>query len=595
MAQASRRRARRKRGRGVIVEKHATACAPVQSDVSRSEVPLYARTDGGDPVCASMHSPSRVFKKIRAKVTLGPPGTGKTTRAIEVVLDLIRRGVPAAAIAFVTFTRAAWREVLARLHRDARVEAEALHWFRTIHSTAFRLQRLARGVIMDDADWKRFGDQCGYEFTSTRALDLGDGPAVMPESTRGDELRFFHFWARNQILTTSEAIARTRLNHLRPRDIDAFTRHFRLFKQEKQLLDFCDILERAREADARPPIDVALIDEAQDLSPLQISLVEKWFEPCTEIHVFGDDDQTIYGFNGATPEWLRHLATTCPCEILKHSHRVPRIAHHLANLIICRNRARVPKEYLPRGVEGQVVHLPTAKALALIDGSVKTVVLARNRMFLRPFAEGLIRRRLPFIVEGGGADCPMARPGPVAAVKAVAAIRRAATGDAPIAIADLCAILELMNSRGNPLLPQGVKARAEAMTGAVRPSDLGLSELWERIRSDQHLETLTKLKPAHRAYFAALLGAHGEVPEARIFLTSIHGAKGRGAPLVVVIPDMTRETHRRYAAGTRAEAEAENRVFYVAVTRTEQRLVLVDPKTDRHYRFPRIQFEQGEL
>ena len=290
-------------------------------------------------------------------------------------------------VAFVTFTRAAWREVVARLRRDAGLEGAALPWFRTIHSTAFRVHRLARGALMEDADWKRFGNQYGYRFTSARVLDLDDGPPTLPETTLGDELRFFHFWARNQILTTSEAIARTSLTHLRPRDIEAFIRHFRMFKKEQNLLDFCDILEQSLERGARPPVEVAFIDEAQDLSPLQIALVEKWFEPCTEVHVLGDDDQTKFEFNGASPEWLRHLAATCPCEVLKHSHRGPRGAHELANLIIRRNTARVPKEYLPRATEGEVLHLATAKALALIDGNVMSLVLARNRMFSPDGAE----------------------------------------------------------------------------------------------------------------------------------------------------------------------------------------------------------------
>jgi superfamily I DNA/RNA helicase len=571
----------------VIVEQRESLCASVQRGVSRSASYLYARTDDSNAVCAAVHYPARVYRGFRAKVTLGPPGTGKTTKAVETVLDLLQRGIPALQIGFVTFTRAAQREVVARLHDHAGLLPDALPWFRTIHSAAFRVLRLARGVLMDDGQWRQFGERVGYRFTPTRAFDLDEGPPVMPARTAADELRFFHFWARNQMLAVPEAISRTPLTHLRPRDIDVFNRHLRDYKADEHLLDFCDILERALRGAARPPVDVAFIDEAQDLAPLQIALVEKWFGPCSDVHVFGDDDQTIYGFNGANPEWLRSLATAHSCDVLAQSHRVPRAAHEIAGRIIRRNHARVPKDYRPMAIEGAVLHLSTAKALALIDGRERTFVLARNRMFLRPFAQRLIDNRLPFFVEGGGVECPMAQAGAVAAVNVVAAVRNS-TGDDPVDVADLASLLGMMASRGNPLLPDGIKSAVVELNGCVRPSELGLAALWARLRSDQHLDALTKIPPAHRAYFAALLQRFGQLPDPQIILTSIHGAKGLGAPLVILIPDMTKETHHRATAGTRAEVEAENRVFYVAVTRTERTLVLVDPTTRRHYKFPRV-------
>jgi superfamily I DNA/RNA helicase len=77
-------------------------------------------------------------------------------------------------------------------------------------------------------------------------------------------------------------------------------------------------------------------------------------------------------------------------------------------------------------------------------------------------------------------------------------------------------------------------------------------------------------------------------------LTSVHGAKGREADLVVLLPDLTRSTARglqRTAAGR----EAENRVFYVAATRAREDLVIVAPRGRRHYVFPSFRFEEGRL
>jgi ATP-dependent exoDNAse (exonuclease V) beta subunit len=54
---------------------------------------------------------------------------------------------------------------------------------------------------------------------------------------------------------------------------------------------------------------------------------------------------------------------------------------------------------------------------------------------------------------------------------------------------------------------------------------------------------------------------------------------------------MTRATHEEYLRGGQAGFEAENRVLYVAVTRTQDKLVLVQPGGRRHYDLPR----EGEI
>ena len=46
-------------------------------------------------------------------------------------------------------------------------------------------------------------------------------------------------------------------------------------------------------------IDLAIIDEAQDLSPLQWEMVEHMTAKCPEIYYAGDDDQAIYSWAGA--------------------------------------------------------------------------------------------------------------------------------------------------------------------------------------------------------------------------------------------------------------------------------------------------------
>src|SRR4029077_7326038 len=46
------------------------------------------------------------------------------------------------------------------------------------------------------------------------------------------------------------------------------------------------------------------VDEFQDVTPLQAGLLERWLGPRDDLCVVGDDYQSIYGFTGASPDWL---------------------------------------------------------------------------------------------------------------------------------------------------------------------------------------------------------------------------------------------------------------------------------------------------
>jgi DNA helicase-2/ATP-dependent DNA helicase PcrA len=54
------------------------------------------------------------------------------------------------------------------------------------------------------------------------------------------------------------------------------------------------------------------VDEYQDVNLLQQSLLELWLGPRDDLCAVGDDYQSIYGFTGASPEWLLGLASRYP-------------------------------------------------------------------------------------------------------------------------------------------------------------------------------------------------------------------------------------------------------------------------------------------
>jgi DNA helicase-2/ATP-dependent DNA helicase PcrA len=496
-------------------------------------------------------------------------------------------------IAFVTFTRAARREVQDRVHD--RFGHAALPWLRTIHSAAYRLLELRRGRILDDQAWAKFGERYGYEFTpqGQRAYDPDGDPAALLRRTEEDLARYVSEWGRNCRLTHAQTLARCPVTGLKSSLYVAFVERLERFKRAENLLDFTDLLERVLELGLRPDVDVAFIDEAQDLSPLQAAVCEAWFEPCARSYVAGDEDQAVYSFQGAEPAWLLDLTRRREPEILRQSHRVPVIAHTLALKTIRQNRMRREKEYAPMERVGRVVHARREDLLRWLDPEVETFVLARNRVYLAPIAHQLLDLGFPYVVEGIGGPSPMSDERLLLAISVASLIAGPDAETFPAR--DIRALLDHVHA-GPGLVASGAKAKVKEAAkerGTLAWSelvDLGLQPLLDMIDREGPLSFLPERQ---RRYFERLFERYGRIPEPKIVLTTAHGSKGRGATRVIVIPDMSRATWNEYRRGGQAGFEAEDRVFYVAMTRAKEELVLLSPRSRRHFEFPHLDLVEG--
>jgi DNA helicase-2/ATP-dependent DNA helicase PcrA len=101
----------------------------------------------------------------------------------------------------------------------------------------------------------------------------------------------------------------------------------------------------AREA-ARRACGVLLVDEFQDLTPAHVLLVRLLSGPAAEVFGVGDDDQTIYGYTGASPAWLIDFAELFPGaghHDLHVNYRCPPEVVAAAGTLLGHNRRRIPK------------------------------------------------------------------------------------------------------------------------------------------------------------------------------------------------------------------------------------------------------------
>jgi superfamily I DNA/RNA helicase len=194
-----------------------------------------------------------------------------------------------------------------------------------------------------------------------------------------------------------------------PTRVRSFHDRWTAWKAENGFRDFTDLLEVSYNDFLTAPggPEVIFVDEAQDLSPLQLALLRKWGRRAGYLVTAGDDDQTIYGFAGAAPEvLLNHEVPERFRLVLSQSYRIPRAIHALSQRWIERVAIREPKEYLPRDFDGEVrrLHRGNYKTPeAILDDAerylkqAKTVmILAPCSYMLEPLKAVLRKRGLPF-------------------------------------------------------------------------------------------------------------------------------------------------------------------------------------------------------
>src|SRR5690606_19644533 len=104
---------------------------------------------------------------------------------------------------------------------------------------------------------------------------------------------------------------------------------YKRWKLREGLFDFTDLLA----ADLDPlPVDVVLVDEAQDLSLLQWRALDIFTAKAQRVYIAGDDDQAIFTWAGASPQAF--LDRPGRSKVLAQSYRLPRAVHALAQRLV---------------------------------------------------------------------------------------------------------------------------------------------------------------------------------------------------------------------------------------------------------------------
>ncbi|WP_079144654.1 ATP-dependent DNA helicase UvrD2 [Streptomyces agglomeratus] len=541
--------------------------------------------EGLDPeqrqVATALHGPVCV---------LAGAGTGKTRAITHRIAYGVRAGVlqPASVLA-VTFTNRAAGEMRGRLRQLGAGGVQA----RTFHSAALRqlqyfwpkavggdLPRLVERKIQLVAeaaarcrvrlDRNELRDVTGeIEWAKVTQTVPGDYPAVAAKAGRDA-----------------------------PRDAAEISQIYAMYEQLKRdrgMIDFEDVLlltvgilqDRHDIADhVRSQYQHFVVDEYQDVSPLQQRLLELWLGDRPNLCVVGDASQTIYSFTGATPDYLLDFRTkyadATVVKLVRDYRSTPQVVH-LANGLLAQAHGRAAEHRLelvsqrepgpdpvyteyadePAEAEGTARRIRDLVAAGVPAGEI--AVLYRINAQSEVYEQALADAGVPYQLRGAERFFERQE-----VRKAINGLRSAARfGDNDPLLDD---VVDLPSQTRAVLSGNGWTTQPPAGSGAVR-------DQWESLAALVRLaEDFAQTRPA--ATLSDLVAELDERAAAQhaptvqgVTLASLHSAKGLEWDAVFLV-GLTEGMMPITYAKTDEQVEEERRLLYVGVTRARLHLGL---------------------
>ena len=289
-------------------------------------------------------------KAIRHKdgpmLVLAGPGSGKTAVITQRTIQLIEHcQVDPANILVITFTRAAAQEMKQRFLAVTEQNRTKVT-FGTFHAVFFMVLKLAYhfdsgNVISEEQRYQFMREILSYHHLEYRDESefIGD---VLTEISRvkNEQIPLEHYYASScgeEVFRTifQEYAQRLHKNRLIDFD-DMLTYTYDLFAQRKDILSAWQKKYR-----------YILIDEFQDINPIQWKIMQMLAAPENHLFVVGDDDQSIYRFRGSKPEIMLGFQKTYPqAQIvnLEVNYRCQPPVVAAAMKLISHNEERFPKQ-----------------------------------------------------------------------------------------------------------------------------------------------------------------------------------------------------------------------------------------------------------
>ncbi|MEU8430090.1 ATP-dependent DNA helicase UvrD2 [Micromonospora sp. NPDC048169] len=517
---------------------------------------------------------------------LAGAGTGKT-RAVtsRIAYRALTGDIAGRHVLAVTFTARAAAEMRSRLTVLGVRGVQA----RTFHAAALRQVRYFAPRLLAGRAMPELLDS-KVRVVTLAAAKVG----LRADRAAARDLAAEIEWAKSSLVEPGEyvvaaakALRETPYEPARVADVfDAYER----LKRGNGVIDFEDMLRAAVWGIEEHP-DVAeqvrsqyrhfVVDEYQDVNPLQQRLLEAWLGGRDDLTVVGDASQTIYSFTGATSSYLvdfprLHRGATV-VRLVRDYRSTPQVVG-LANAVI--SQARGAEARLRLELHGQrrpgpepdlriftdepaEANAVAARCRALVAGGTparEIAVLFRTNAQSEAYEKALSEAGVPYVLQG--AERFFERPEVRQAMIALRAATRSADPGTPLPTAVVEALTAVGWAPDAPPPGGAARERWEALAALVQLAEEYAAQAEEEPGLTGFTEEL-----ARRA-------AQQHVPTVEgVTLASLHSAKGLEWDAVFLV-GLAEGTLPTTYAKTMEQVEEERRLLYVGITRAREWLWL---------------------
>jgi DNA helicase-2/ATP-dependent DNA helicase PcrA len=505
---------------------------------------------------------------------LAGAGTGKTrTITHRAAYGVLTGAVPAGALLAVTFTARAAGEMRTRL-RQLGVEGVQA---RTFHAAAMKQLGYFWPKVVGGAPPQLLTNK--FQLVASAASRNGLRPGASEIRDLLSEIE----WA-TCTLTTPERYAAAAVGRTPPFDVAQVAsvyESYRDLKTQQGLADFDDmllytagILEDHADvaAEFRDRYRSFVVDEYQDVTPLQQRLLDAWLGGRQDLCVVGDAQQTIYSFTGATPSYLLGFRARYPqateVRLVRDYRSTPEVVD-LANRVLAavpgklelramrpEGPAPVFEEHPDEAAEASAVAQRCAKLIANGVPAGEIAVLYRINAQSAAYEAALSDASVPYVIRGGERFFERQE---VREAMLLLRGQARALDDLPPALPDAVASV---------LAVKGWTPEPPASSGAVRDRWESLAAL-HRLSVDHADLDL----PAFVAELEERAAAQHAPAVDGVTLASLHAAKGLEWDAVFLV-GLADGTLPLVHADTPGQVEEERRLLYVGITRAREHLSL---------------------
>ena len=247
---------------------------------------------------------------VGAAQVFAGPGSGKTYVTVQRIKNLItHQGVDPSQILVITFTKAAALEMQERFFRLMEPERPPVR-FGTFHAVFYHILKQST----------QYRDYSIITESEKRKL-IRQIVRIRPQFACLQEEDLEELTALLCVYQASSVVRPISVQKISEEDLLFLVNEYESYLREFRQMDFDGITRHCRSLLSDDPASLAvwqarfrfiLIDEFQDISPEQYEIIKLLAAPENNLFIVGDDDQSIYGFRGASPDSMQAFMKDYP-------------------------------------------------------------------------------------------------------------------------------------------------------------------------------------------------------------------------------------------------------------------------------------------